>query len=310
MAAYSSRSRLATRTVARRYRSKRRSNVRNRRPYRRSYRRKRRSVMSNRRILNVSSRKKRNTMLSWSNTSGTGASRPVAPGAAVVNTSGAIFLWCATAQTLDGNSTVANTSSRTASSCYMRGLSEHLRIQTNSGTPWFHRRICFAFRSAASVFTSSAATDNPTQANSPYVDTTNGIERLWLNETINNVQNTIEGQQNFIFKGVINVDWNDLIVAPVDTTRVDLKFDKTWTIHSGNASGVVRERKLWHPMNKNLVYDDDESGDSMVARYYSVDSKLGMGDYFVMDIIQAGSNAQAGDLLSINANSSLYWHEK
>jgi hypothetical protein len=26
-----------------------------------------------------------------------------------------------------------------------------------------------------------------------------------------------------------------------------VKFDRTWTYKSGNASGTVRETKLWHP---------------------------------------------------------------
>jgi hypothetical protein len=113
-----------------------------------------------------------------------------------------------------------------------------------------------------------------------------------------------------LYKGLAGKDWDDLIVAPVDTSRISVKFDKTWTIQSGNSNGVVRERKLWHPMNKNIVYDDDENGDVEQASYFSVDSKAGMGDYYVVDIIQPGTGATSSDLLQISTNSTLYWHEK
>jgi len=96
----------------------------------------------------------------------------------------------------------------------------------------------------------------------------------------------------------------------VDTRRVDLKFDKVYRISSGNANGVFRERKLWHPMNKNLVYDDDESGAGENGGTFSVNDKRGMGDYFIVDIFQPGTGATATDYLQVTSATSLYWHEK
>lgn len=233
----------------------------------------------------------------------------MAPGPAYISNTGAFFVYCPTAQTLDAQSTVANQASRTASTCYMRGLSENIRIQTSSGLPWFHRRICFT-QKGLSPFNSIASTDTPTQAFVPYLDSTNGIERPWLNIQINNMNNTKNAMWALLFKGNVGQDWDDLIIAPLDTTRVTVKFDKTWTMQSGNNNGIVRERKLWHPMNHNLVYDDDESGDIEAASYYSTDSKAGMGDYYIVDIIQPGTGATSSDFFQIGANSTLYWHEK
>lgn len=277
----------------------------------RTYRK--RSAVSSKRILNLTSTKKRNTMLSWSNTTNTGASRTNQVGAAIVNGSqGGFFVWNSTAQSLfangnNGNITI-NQAERTASSCYMRGLSENIRIQTSSAIPWFHRRICFTTKGLDFIVAQSGDTPiNPTQN---YVDTSTGIERLWLNVNVNNTPNTQANYFSQIFKGTINQDWNDLIVAPTDPLRITVKFDKTWIITSGNQNGTVKERKLWHPMNKTLVYDDDEAGAGTVAQYVTVDSKAGMGDYMVVDIIQAGSQGTSTDFMSINANSTLYWHEK
>lgn len=264
-------------------------------------------------ILNLTSRKKRNGMLSWSNTSSTGASAPVTVGAAVIpGNIGGFFLWNATAMNLfangNGGNVIINPAERTSTTCYMRGLSENIRIQTSSSIPWFHRRICFTTKGTDFIYPQPG--DTPLNSVKGYVDTVNGIERLWLNANINNTPNTTSVWYSNIFKGNVNVDWNDLITAPLDTTRITPKFDKTWTMQSGNQSGVVRERKLWHPMNKNLVYDDDENGAGENSSYYTVDSKAGMGDYMVVDIFAAGTGGTASDFLSVNACSTLYWHER
>ncbi|QCS37569.1 capsid protein [Tortoise genomovirus 12] len=280
-----------------------------------SYRRRKSGGMSKKRILNTTSRKKRNGMLSWTNTnSSTGASITVGLGSATIaGGSTGIFLYCPTAMNLlQGGSNpnyAINTAERTATTCYMRGFKENLRIQTNSHMPWFHRRICFTWRGAG-PFNAASKLDTPTQTYVPYSDTSNGMERLWFNQSVNAMQQTTQDQWGILFKGNLNQDWNDLVVAPVDTTRVDLKFDKTWLIRSSNESGTITERKLWHPMNKNLVFDDDETGESMVSQYYSVDSKQGMGDYYIYDIFTAGLGSSSTDLINISANSTLYWHEK
>ena len=254
-------------------------------------------------------------MLSWSNTSNSsGASQTIALGNAVVaGNSGGTFLFSPTCMNLNqGTSSpnyAINVAERTATTCYMRGFKENLRIQTNSHLPWFHRRICFKFRGSG-PFTTSNPSDTPTNTVTPYVDTSNGMERLWLNQQVNAMPATITSLNAILFKGAFNIDWNDIVIAPVDSTRVDLAFDKTWLIKSGNETGTILERKLWHPMNKNLVFDDDETGESMQSQYFSVDSKQGMGDYYIYDIVQPGLGGSASDLISLTAHSTLYWHEK
>jgi len=270
-----------------------------------------RKRVSNKRILNVTSRKKRNGMLCWSNTDGAGASRTPAIGPFFVSgsTGFAYSVWQATAQTLNSSSIVPDQAARTATTCYMRGLSEHLKFQTSTGLPWFHRRICFTIR-GINAFSNYNTGDTPTNPAPFFADTSNGIERQFLNLSVNNAPKTINSQVELLFKGTSNRDWTDVITAPLDTTRIGVKYDKTFTISSGNANGIVREKKLWHPMNKNLVYDDEEGGAGETPSYYSTDSKLGMGDYFVVDIFQPGTGGTSSDLLKVDCTSTLYWHEK
>lgn len=251
-------------------------------------------------------------MLSFSNTSPSGSSLPTGTGTAyVAGNSTGYFVFCPTARdlSLGGAHTITQESMRTASLCYQKGFSEHLRIQTSNGTPWFHRRICFIVK-PLSVFHQSSNADSPAQPYNPYVATSNGMERLWFNQIVNSQPATVSGQYGQLFKGTQGQDWNDVILAPVDTGRVTLKFDKTWTIKSGNASGTVVERKLWHGMNKNLLFDDDQSGSGETTSYFSVDSKAGMGDYFIVDLFQAGLGGSTSDILNVYSNSTMYWHEK
>lgn len=260
-------------------------------------------------ILNTSSRKKRNGMLSWTSTlpSGTGLNQPTYQGPAyIAAVTEGLFLWNATAQSLDATSVIPNQASRTATTCYMKGLSEHLRISTSSGLPWFHRRICFLSKNTFEPVPNAGATT----PRLTYTDTTAGIERLWFNAANNNDTADRERIYGFLFRGVRGQDWTDPIIAPVDPTRVTVRYDKTATYKSGNQVGTFRARKLYHSMNKNLVYDDDESGESELQSYYSTQAKPGMGNYFVVDIFAALPGGTTADVLRIDANSTLYWHER
>ncbi len=112
-----------------------------------------------------------------------------------------------------------------------------------------------------------------------------------------------------VFKGVANVDWVDPFVAKVDTQRVTLKYDHTRVFSSGNQQGKFFQDSRWYPMNKNLLYNNDENGESEIDATFSTFAKPGMGDYYVMDIFDAASGA-VGDVLQFRPEATIYWHEK
>lgn len=279
--------------------------------------------MSTRAILNKTSRKKRNGMLSFSNTTTAGTPAPIAQnpltiiGANNGNLVGLVH-FRPTSMDLASPSGAANTVSltgqRTATTCFMRGLAENIRIETSSGAPWFHRRICLTSR--ASLFRDIAPGDTSgiERANiaSGSIEATNGWQRLAANAI--NEGAALAATRNVwyseIFKGSQGADWDDYITAPIDTNRIDVKFDKTWIYRSGNESGILKEKKLWHPMNRNLYYNDDENGAGLNTIDHSVNDKRGMGDYHIFDFFSQGSSGGTGDLLKIRYTSTLYWHEK
>jgi len=273
--------------------------------------------MSTKSILNKTSRKKRNDMLTYSNTSADGTlqtdvtKQPLN----VRGNSTFISFWTATAMNIKrdgGYNTIADVGARTSTTCYMRGLSEHWRIQTSSGVPWFHRRICFTVTDANFVFFAQAA---PLLGQQTYVDVPGeGMQRLLENfaESPGGARDApFAYYTDVLFKGQRNTDWNDFITAKVDDKRVKVKYDRVRTITSGNANGTVRSFKFWHPMNTNLTYDDDQSGEQTnVTNYYAAETNQKMGNYLVVDIVQPGAGASATDLFRVAAEATMYWHEK
>nr|QCX29438.1 capsid protein [Plant associated genomovirus 9] len=271
----------------------------------RRYTRKR--PMSKRAILNTTSKKKRDTMLPWTNMTAASqsGSTTYTTSPAVINGGSSVApmtIWCATARDLTPNTgpaAPAYQALRTATTCYMKGLSENVEIQISDGLPWQWRRICFTSKSLATdlITTPSFSTWNETSL---------GIVRT-MNQPTGTNRNTLE---SYLFKGTLNVDWNDQLIAPVDTLRVTVLYDKVVSIASGNESGTIRKYRRYLPLNKNLVYDDDENGDGETQATFSVGSKAGMGDLFVVDIFRPRNGSTSSNQLSFGTNTTLYWHEK
>lgn len=268
--------------------------------------------MSKRALLNATSRKKRDTMLTLTNISATsqqgGTTYTAGPAIITGGTNAsAPIVWCATARdntygATPTRGTVFDQSTRTSTECYMRGLSENIEIQVSDGVPWQWRRICFTYKGWNNVAPHTTGYDNYYQSSA-----TGSYERGMNMVPNNTYRDTVQG---LIFRGVANLDWNDPIIAPLDTEKISVQYDKTRTIASGNEDGCIRKYKLWHPMNKTLVYADTEAGGTENISYYSVQSKRGMGDYLVIDFFRPRQGTASSNQLSFSSNATLYWHEK
>lgn len=218
-----------------------------------------------------------------------------------------VFLWCATARdntTSTGGikGTLFDLAARTSTAPYMIGLKEAIEIQVSTGMPWQWRRICFTFKGPLGL-TYDTGTSVATETTSGWARVVNQISG-----------NQGSGQQYILFeklfRGQNTQDWNDIMTAKVDNTRVTLRYDKTCSLASGNEDGFIRKYNRWHDMHKTLVYDDDELGGGMNARTFSTEGKAGMGDYYVVDMFRARMGSSATDQLSFMPESTLYWHER
>lgn len=257
-------------------------------------------------------------MLCWTNStasaqqgSGTYTNNAAVVTGGLADTNAQCFLWNATARDNTqgfggGVGTTFNESTRTSSVCYMVGLSEKIEIQCNTGMPWQWRRICFTMKGKPLVPDSAAS--GVTFGNA--TETSNGWTRT-MNQVVGNPgTNPQYGLMQILFKGQVGSDWIDPITAPADNSRVTIKYDKTITLASGNEDGFIRTYNRWHPMRKNLFYDDDETGGAQSANVLSSVGKAGMGDYYIMDLFRARQGSATTDLLSVRPQSTLYWHEK
>lgn len=258
-------------------------------------------------------------MLQYANTSSSGGGTvPIGPGAMfVAGNSQYIGVWTPTGMDLNSGAnqenSIVESSLRTSTTCFIKGVTENMRIETSSGLPWYWRRIIFTSKQGVWLtFNPNDATPNQTNSGSPTVieTSTNGWERLYFNQYTNNAPTTISDWQSTVFKGTQNRDWSDPLTAQIDTAQVDLRSDRLMTIRSGNASGTVKHIKRYYSVNKNLTYRDDESGTALTTNYFSVSDKRGMGDMHILDIFLPGTGATSTDILKLTSTSTLYWHEK
>uniref|UniRef100_A0AAU6S578 Capsid protein n=1 Tax=Myotis mistacinus feces associated gemykolovirus TaxID=3139996 RepID=A0AAU6S578_9VIRU len=280
-----------------------------------TYRRRRSSKMTKKKILNITAVKKRDNMLCYTNSTASAQSGStiysttlpaVVTGGQPVNAA-STFLWCATAR--DGTTSTAGNlgtrftlATRTSTTPYMIGVKEAIEIQVPTGMPWQWRRICFTYKGPLGL-TYDPGTSIATETTSGWSRVTNQI-----------AGDPGSGQQYILFeklfKGQNTVDWNDVMTAKVDNTRVTLKYDSTCTLSSGNEDGFIRKYNRWHSMYKTLVYDDDELGGGETGRIQSTQGKSGMGDYYICDLFRARAGSATTDQLSFRPEATLYWHEK
>lgn len=286
-------SRRAPRRYARRtFRRSTRAKARYRRPaFRRT------SRMPTRRILNLTSKKKQDNMIATVTTNAGGSA--ATGSATIAATTGGTFLWRCTSRDRINNTSGDDTSVavRNSDTCFMRGLKEYVQMATNSGSAWTWRRICFTGK--GSMFPAAFTAIKEAETNLGWVRLLTNIRGTPNQSALTTV----------LFRGEANVDWLDVHNAKVDTTRVTVKYDHQRIIRSGNASGTTIFDNRWYPMNQNLVYDNDESGENESNSIASTTAKPGMGDYYVVDFIDCVTPGSS-DALSFLPQATLYWHEK
>lgn len=265
--------------------------------------------MSTRSLLNKTSQKKRDNMLSFSNTtfddpfsttytqSGAVMRFPVGqtnPGSEF------IFIWNATGrpgENSDGQrGSKLDTSLRTSESIYAKGLKERITLETNNAAPWEWRRICFTSKD-------DFGEADPDES-ALFRRTSNGMVRLV------SAQSEATYLNDQLFEGARNADWLSAITAPVSTKHFAIKYDKTRVIRSTNNSGTIRNFKLWHPMEKNIVYEGEQEGETMTDSAVSVTGRAGMGNYYVIDIFRKHGQNDDQSTLTFTPEATFFWHEK
>lgn len=266
-------------------------------------------MTSRRRILDATTLKKRDTMMNLTTTTASGASTTDwATGRAFLQGSAInVICWCPTAR-LPVEVLRNNVTQLSSGKPYYVGLKENLRIDTSSGRPWRHRRICFTTKDDGNLIDGAPGATPPWKRGGP-IDPNVGSVRPWQPLIGTGLVDIRTHLVNILFQGTVSSDYDQLIDAKLDRTRVDVKYDHTWTIRPTTTVGSTNPKKLWHPMRKTLIYDQDESGKLTNYTDFAAATRHGMGDYYVVDIFDCFQGTSS-DLLAVGGEATLYWHER
>lgn len=209
------------------------------------------------------------------------------------------LLYCFTQRDMEsgaGDNTA--TSVRESVSIYARGLKERILMRTDTSVSWQWRRIVFSCKGLGGII-------NTTRFGNETV--TQGWTRTMLDLTgFATERNALE---SVLFRGSAGVDWNDVATAKPDTMRVSVHYDRTRILSSGNANGRYFKQSQWIPINKNIVYANDEVGEDMDSASLSTTAKAGAGDFFIWDLFTCSSGS-TNDHLIFEPEATFYWHEK
>ena len=80
-------------------------------------------------------------------------------------------------------------------------------------------------------------------------------------------------------------------------------------IASHNDDATDRVYSIWHPMNHNLIYDEDEIGGKESMGSLSAMNRQSMGDYYIVDFLEPALIG-GDDTITFNPEATLYWHER
>lgn len=253
--------------------------------------------MTRRKIMSMTSTKKRDTMApaNWDGTSWVPAAQNVIGQGGTIN----MFLFPATARNTVTTEATPSEARRSKKYTFARGFKEVVHMESSTNSPWEWRQIVFSMKGLGH----HVAVNDYVAYGGPGVGYMRG-QRLVLDGKMKQDVSTI------LFQGVKGLDWLTEMVAPINTSAVTLHRDRTRRIFSNNDVGSIRTYKDWTPLNKSLVYADNESGDQSDSSRWSVDTKPGMGDVFVVDLIRGAIGSLASDVLLWRSNVTYYWHEK
>lgn len=262
--------------------------------------------MSKKRILNITTEKKQDNMLQVVPNDPTNPAGAFTIGDYTVGagTTAHTFLFCPTARLINNEAT-NDTSARTRPDTFARGYKEVTTFRIGGPSPWRMRRIVFSLKGFP--FTLTAASNLFTPDFYIKFNTAIGYTRLMSDLTPTSFgPNPVSNQ---IFKGTQNVDWFSPFNAKVDTQRITVHSDRTMNFNPPNQGGQTRVVKNWYPMNKTLMYNDVEDGPVEGSTAFATQSKVGMGDVFIFDILQA-TTSDGTSSIAINNEGTYYWHER
>lgn len=184
------------------------------------------------------------------------------------------------------------------------------------------RRICF-YSHGRFDMAKPIVSENP--------NTNNDYLRRNLAEFLPGVGRADEVTGEFLWQGTSGVDYTEdtRMYGRLDPQRVRVVSDRKMDLNPnyemfdpadpGGTLGKHVSRKLWHPVNRNMTYEQDESGgdkDVPAATSGWTTTRPGTdGNYYILDIFHTGRGDTLPDPDTVvcgqfNLQSTVYWHER
>lgn len=195
---------------------------------------------------------------------------------------------------------------RGKSRTYFRGVSEKMSLETNSNAAWLHRRTVFLDMGE------TIRVNMPPDTASTLLGREGYVRPLWA--VLNTAGATEPGATAWgeisdeIYDGQHSVDWSNIMTAKLDNQKVKVLYDRISRISSGNDRGTWKIRNFWHPVNRTIIYDDDQDGNEVNTSPWSAGTRQSAGDVIVMDIFTCADGEEA-DQLQVGSEATVYWHE-
>ena len=63
-------------------------------------------------------------------------------------------------------------------------------------------------------------------------------------------------------------------------------------------------------MESNLAYREEQQGETMTESAVSVTGRVGMGNYYVIDMFRKHGNNDDQSTLTFTPEATFFWHEK
>lgn len=250
--------------------------------------------MTSRRVRNIASRKKHDTQLGASSS----GANPIQ-----LHAGNNYFLWSPSylEQQDESYDYVRN-----AQNVFFRGVQDRVFLSAAFAFTW--RRVCFF--SYEQLVAGIPFFVDPSNEEDPH------IVRRPLREI--NPKNASEFFA-YAWKGTVGVDfsentrWN----APLDDKLLTIVYDRSCTINPNYAApqgatfGKSMTRKMWHPVNKTIMYTDKENGSTPQTTGWSSMSPNSPGNFYILDIFSTGQDLP-GDTTGVGefgSEATVYWHE-
>jgi len=205
--------------------------------------------------------------------------------------------------------TTVGEAGRSRQQIFAVGYKERVQIDILGGGIWKWRRLVFTFKGSA-LWNQQPTWTNPFHNQGPVEPQATRMSRYIAQPATDQLAYI----RSVLWDGTEGVDWSTEFTAKVDTSQITPMYDKVTTFNPRNESGFSRTFNLWHPIRRNIVYGDDESGGSDVTyggSYVSVEGKPGVGDVYVYDIAYLAVPAAGGNAsMNFNPEGTFYWHER